>query len=225
MMMRRPEGGFSWDQVRSSSRSSATAPQRRSFYQQRGPERRLPDAPYYADGVIRSASLQHSPAAHLLGYGTSGGGGGLDIGQRYHHVINRSHSSGVVDSASIRQQHHHLKKTVRFDAEDEEDEDDGAWMTSSSKDSAGWDWLLSATPSGTSSSAVLSGTTGRQESRESAARDSGVETLTSGEGELTTAYDTLKSNHSKVSSSPRPIVRGGRGQGRQRRRQGRHVLV
>ena len=177
------EGGIRGDQVKMMNSSTA---QRRSFYHQRGPERRLPDAPYYSDGVIRSTSLQHSPASHLLG--SSG-----PYSNRYHNAINRSHSSSGVESNSIR--HHNLKKTVRFDAEDDcgdNDDDDGTWMTGSSKDSAGWDWLLTTKPSTAAS--------GRQESRESAARDSGVETLTSGEGELSvTPYD-LKFN--KVPPSP-----------------------
>lgn len=162
---------------------------RRSFYQQQqrgggggGSERRLPDAP--SDGVIRSSSLQHPVASQL---------------SNHHHIINRSVSTGgVADSPSktsngIRS----LKKTVRFDAEDDEATDeastepsDTGWMTlaSCSKDGAGWDWLM-----------------GRQESRESAARDSGVETLTSGEGDTITPYDH-KSD--KVNKQERGIKNG-----------------
>lgn len=147
--------GIIRDQIKNYIGGASSAPERRSFYQQRGAqERRLPEAPF-ADGVIRSASLQHHSVAASQHLGV------------HHYGINRSHSSSGVDCPSVHQMARSLKKTVRFDADDDADDD---WMTSSKDSSnAGWDWLL---------------TGGRQESKESTARDSGVETLTSGEGEL-----------------------------------------
>ncbi|XP_046648055.1 regulating synaptic membrane exocytosis protein 2-like isoform X4 [Daphnia pulicaria] len=56
-------GRTSVDTASSAMASAECSAQRRSFFQQRGQERRLPDAP--SDGVIRSASLQHQPSLSI----------------------------------------------------------------------------------------------------------------------------------------------------------------
>ena len=142
--------------------SSATLQQRRNSFHQRGPERRLPDAPY-AD--MRSESLQSSSSEPMR-------------------PINSANNS----------RGRHLKKTVRFDADDELDElnarnnsldnessfvNDLGWMTLASNRQNDDDW-----------------TWHRQGSRDSdrAARDSGVDTLTSGE--------EVSHAHARVSRHP-----------------------
>jgi len=111
-------GGTSVDSA--SAMAAECTAQRRSFFQQRGQERRLPDAP--SDGVIRSASLQHHPSLSMsssssmmavsagttaLSSSTSAIHGTNHIHHRNqrHHSLNRSmsNSSGVacISSSSI----------------------------------------------------------------------------------------------------------------------------
>lgn len=195
--------------------SGESSIQRRNHFQrsqqQHQLDRRLTDAP--SDGVIRSASLQHHPlsssmsssnfmasvatAAAAVPGGVTTTSSASAIGTNHiHHPLslNRSSSSGCqptskTTAGNIR----HLKKTVRFDA----DEDDpvqsqpvntttnspaalAANGLAQSSDNKTWDWLMKGH--------------NRQESRDSAARDSGVETLTSGEDVIVLPHNATTTN-------------------------------
>lgn len=158
--------------------------------------RNLFQRPIGADGtgVIRSASLQHHPTPlNFMPAGVTTTSSASAIGTNHiHHHHNNHHHLGLNRSSSTgdgpskpANLARNFKKTVRFDA----DEDLTAQSTSTStspqvlaanglaqsSDNKTWDWLMK-------------GHNSRQESRDSAARDSGVETLTSGEDVVVSAH-------------------------------------
>ena len=180
--------------------ASITA-QRRSHFHQRGQqERRLPDAP--SDGVIRSASLQHHPPPLLMAAAgatqsasTSAILGTNHIHHHHHnhhqHSLSRS-SSGPSTKTPVR----HLKKTVRFD----NDEGPVAAVVPPppppptlpstnglADNNKTWDWLMKGSLT----------TDERSQRLESAGRDSGVETLTSGEDAIAPHSSSNNNTHQK----------------------------
>ena len=179
--------------------ASITA-QRRSHFHQRGQqERRLPDAP--SDGVIRSASLQHHPPPLLMAAAgaTQSASTSAILGTNHihHHHNHHQHSlsrssSGPSTKTPVR----HLKKTVRFD----NDEGPVAAVVPPppppptlpstnglADNNKTWDWLMKGSLT----------TDERSQRLESAGRDSGVETLTSGEDAIAPHSSSNNNTHQK----------------------------
>ena len=174
--------------------SSAAEP-RRHLYQHRGAERhRPPNEALLVDGFIRSASVGTGGDSYSYSnFNSNNNGPQLKV------------TTAATTAAATTQRQ--LKKTVRFDAHEDELLDDAVIINNQSNGLVrGWvslEGAVSGTPANGANGAPKNGKgaggagrkaasheleeqvdwmwLGRQDSRESAARDSGVDTLTSGE--------------------------------------------
>ena len=170
---------------------------RRHLYQHRGAERhRPPDEALLVDGLIRSASVGTGGDSYSYSnFNSNNNGPQLKV------------TTTATTTTAVATAQRQLKKTVRFDAHDDELLDDTVAINNQSNGLIR-DWAsLESAASGTTANRAngtrkngkgAGGATrrgagheleeqvdwmwlGRQDSRESAARDSGVDTLTSGE--------------------------------------------